>query len=167
MTELVLPYPISANRYWNSFVPKGWTRALVVPSDEGKRYKRDVAKIAQAAGVKPLAGPIEVSYALYPALPQDWAKRAKINPQWWDTTVQCIDLDNCRKVVNDALNGVAWSDDRMIFRDPGARMIPDGEARLVLTIKPYERKHPQEGLFASAPVYVPREKYVRPPLETF
>lgn len=26
--KLILPYPVSSNRYWRSFVPKGWTRAL-------------------------------------------------------------------------------------------------------------------------------------------
>lgn len=158
MITLTLPYPISANRYWFTVVNKKTLRAMTFPSTEGKAYKKLVGRLAREQGIRqPLAGPIEVTYALYPHLPQDWAKRAKTDPVWWDLTVQCIDLDNCRKVVNDALNGVAWSDDGMIMHDPGTRMMPDGEARLVLTIKPYERAHPQEGLFEREPVYVPRE----------
>lgn len=135
--------------------PRG--RAMTFPSTEAKAYKEAVAWIARAGGIRqPLAGPIDVHYALYPHLPEDWAKRAKADPVWWDLTVQCIDLDNARKVVNDALNGIAWTDDKMIRYDPGVIMVPDGEARLVLTIKPYVRAHPQEGLFAQEPVYVPR-----------
>lgn len=146
--RLVLPYPISANRYWRSYVPKGWNRALVVPSDEARQYKADVHWLAKKAGVmKPMAGPVEVTLELYPHRPQDWAKRAKVDPLWWDMTVQCIDLDNARKVLWDALKGVAFVDDKWIRKDPGEIMVPDGEARVVVTVAPYQRAHPQAGLF--------------------
>lgn len=136
-------------------IPHG--RAMTFPTGEAKAYKEHVGWIARAAGLRqPLAGPIDVEYRLYPHLPKDWAKRAKEDPVWWDLTVQCIDLDNARKVVNDALNGIAWTDDKMIRYDPGRIMVPDGASRLELTIKPYEREHPQVGLFAREPVYVPK-----------
>lgn len=137
-------------------VPQG--RAMTFRSKEADAYKEEVSWKARAAGIKqPLAGPIDVEYRLYPHLPKDWEKRVKADPLWWDLTVQCIDLDNARKVVNDALNGIAWTDDKMIRHDPGEIMVPDGESRIELTIKPYERAHPQQGLFAREPVYVPRE----------
>jgi len=146
--NLTLPWPVSSNRYWQSFVPKGMTRAIVHPSNEARIYKRQVKKIAQAAGVTPILGPIEYELELYPHLPLDWEKRVKLDPVWWDLTVQCMDLDNARKVLLDALNGIAWTDDSRIRKDPGEIMVPDGEARCVIRIKPYERAHPQVGLFA-------------------
>lgn len=202
MIKLVLPYPISANRYWYSMadpklittlfravqaatrgdvslarafmaeraekgnrVPQG--RAMTFRSKEADAYKEHVAWLARAAGIRqPLEGPIEVEYRLYPHLPKDWVKRAKADPVWWDLTVQCIDLDNARKIVNDALNGIAWTDDRMIMQDPGTRVIPDGESRIELSIKPYERAHPQDGLFAPGPVYVPVKRVEQVPART-
>lgn len=134
---LTLPYPISANRYWRSFVPRGHQRAIVTLSDEAKSYKAEVAWTAKAAGIRtPLAGRVAVALQLYPKRPQDWAKRAARAPLNWDDDVQCIDLDNARKVLYDALKGIAFEDDRWIRRDSGERMEPDGEARVVVTITP-------------------------------
>jgi crossover junction endodeoxyribonuclease RusA len=159
--KLILPYPISANRYWRSFVPKGWNHAIVHPSDEAKLYKRDIGWLAAKQGIKkPITGPVEVTLELYPHRPQDWAKRAKVDPLWWDLSVQCIDLDNARKVLWDALKGIAFTDDKMIRKDPGEIMIPDGEARVVVTVKPYERAHPQAVLFGGD--YKPAEHQGQP-----
>lgn len=145
--RLVLPYPLSANRYWRSFVPKGWNRALVAPSDEAKKYKKLVAQMAREQGAQVIVGPVEYVLELYPHLPQDWAKRAKKDPVWWDLTCQCIDLDNARKVMLDALQGIVFTNDSRIRKDPGEIMVPDGEARCVITFKPYVRAHPQAPLF--------------------
>lgn len=169
-TVLTLPYPISANRYWQSFVPKGGSRAIVVVSLEAKKFRKHVQKLAMAQGVRaPLAGPIEVTLKLYPHLPQDWARRAKVDPLWWDLTVQCIDLDNAQKVLWDALKNVAFTDDSMIRKAHSEIAIPDGEARVVVTIKPYAREHPQAGLFHVKPEYVPKRTYadVALPAEPF
>ncbi|WP_258013257.1 RusA family crossover junction endodeoxyribonuclease [Stenotrophomonas maltophilia] len=73
---------------------------------------------------------------LYPNLPQDWAKRARKDPHTWDDTVQCIDLGNCEKVLSDALNGVAWVDDKKHRRILLERMEPDAKgARVELVIE--------------------------------
>jgi crossover junction endodeoxyribonuclease RusA len=142
MIELVLPYPISANRYWRTRVIPGKSFASTYPSTEAKAYKREVAKIAQAHGVRMIAGPVECEIDLYPHLPLDWKKRAKLDPVWWDMTVQCMDLDNARKVMLDALNGIAWTDDSTIRKDGGEIMVPDGEARCVIRVRPYVREQP-------------------------
>lgn len=146
---LVLPYPISANRYWRSCVIRNHVQ--VYPSKEAKAYKAECAAIARSAGVVPIAGPVEYELKLFPNLPQDWAKRAKANPQWWDLTVQCMDLDNARKVLLDALNGICWTDDSRIRRDPGEIMVPDGRGRVELVVRPYRRKHPQASIFEAQP----------------
>lgn len=137
MIELTLPYPISANRYWRSFVPKGHQRAIVTLSDEAKAYKQEVGWLATKAGIRePIAGRVAVAIRLYPKRPQDWERRARKNPLAWDDDVQCLDLDNANKVLFDALKGIAIEDDRWVRRITSERMEPDGEARVVVVITP-------------------------------
>jgi crossover junction endodeoxyribonuclease RusA len=148
MTTLTLPYPPSANRYWRTAVV--CNRAQTYPSAEAKEFKREVAKIAAAAGLaKPIDGRIELHVQLYPQRPQDWLKRARKDPLTWDDDVRCIDLGNAEKVLSDALNGIAWVDDKQHRRIVLDRMEPDGEARVVVTIKPIApAAHPQLELVA-------------------
>lgn len=146
---LVLPWPVSANRYWRSFVPRGQSRAIVVVSDEAKAYKQKAAWLARAAGMlSPMAGRVAVDIKLYPARPQDWVKRAQRDPMTWDDTVQCLDLDNANKVLLDALKGVAFDDDKWVRRLASERMEPDEQgARVVVTITKIERpQSPQASL---------------------
>lgn len=131
---LSLPYPISANRYWRTRV-KG-NLAMTYVSAEAKAYKQEVGWLAKAAGVrKPIAGRVSVDIRLYPKRPLDWARRAAKDPLCWDDTVQCLDLDNARKVLYDALTGVVFEDDSWVREDSGKRMEPDGEARVLVTVK--------------------------------
>lgn len=134
MIELILPYPLSANRYWRPVnIGKHIT---IVPTKEAKAYKAEVAYLARQAGVRqPLQGRIALHVQLYPQRPQDWARRAKRDPLTWDDDVRCIDLGNAEKVLSDALNGIAWLDDKQHRRILLERMEPDGEARLVVRIE--------------------------------
>lgn len=145
--KITLPYPISANRYWQSFVPRGATRALVHLSTEAKAYKRTVGKMLIAAGIhEPMLSRVRVTLQLYPNRPQDWAKRAAKDPEW-DNTVMRLDIDNARKVVYDCLKGIAFVDDKLIFEDRGEVMLPDENgARIVVTIEPYRRGDAPAGL---------------------
>lgn len=144
---LTLPYPISANRYWRSFVPRGQSRAIVVVSDEAKAYKQEAAWLARAAGMRsPMAGRVAVDIKLYPARPQDWVKRAQRDPMTWDDSVQCLDLDNANKVLLDALKGFAFDDDKWVRRLTSERMEPDEQgARVVVTITKIERPQEPQG----------------------
>jgi hypothetical protein len=59
--RLTLPYPVSANRYWRSFVPRGHKRAIVTLSDEAKSYKSQVGWMCKQAGIrKPITGRVHV-----------------------------------------------------------------------------------------------------------
>lgn len=137
MIELTLPYPISANRYWRSFMPKGHVRPIVTLSDEAKLYKESVGWIVKKAGIRePIVGRVSLEIRLYPKRPLDWAKRAQLNPFTWDDDVMCLDLDNANKVLLDSLKGIAIEDDRWVRRIVAERMEPDGEARVVVTIRP-------------------------------
>jgi crossover junction endodeoxyribonuclease RusA len=151
MIELTLPYPISANRYWRSFVPKGHSRAIVTLSDEAKAFKQEVGWLALKAGVRqPIDVRSEIFIRVWPNRPQDWAKRAARNPFTWDDDVQCIDGDNAIKVLLDALKGVVIVDDsrRYAWRTTVEHQEPDaGGARTVVTITPLPRRvHPQRDL---------------------
>lgn len=145
--ELVLPYPVSANRYWRTYMPNGFKAPVTVCSSEAKAYKAQVGWIAKAAGVrKPIAGRVAVSFALYPKRPQDWRQRVKADPLAWDDTVQCLDLDNAQKVLFDSLKGVAIIDDKWVRRITSERMEPDGEARVVVRIWSLPLCSPQASL---------------------
>jgi crossover junction endodeoxyribonuclease RusA len=130
--HLVLPYPVSGNIYWRHVGNK------VVRSAKASAYKSQVAWIAKAAGVKPLTGRLAVHIALYPQRPLDAAQREEKLGKAWADRVRCLDLDNARKVLYDALNGIAYLDDKWIWKDSAERMEPDGEARVVVTITKLE-----------------------------
>lgn len=117
-------------------------------TQEAKRYKETVGWMLQAAGVRrPLAGRVAVDIKLYPHRPLDWAKRAKADPLYWADTVQRLDLDNARKVLNDALKDIAFGDDKCIWKDSGEVMEPDGrEACIVVTITPLVKANPQASI---------------------
>lgn len=133
---VTLPYPVSANRYWRA-VSMG-PRLAMVPTKEAKAYKAEVAWKAKQAGLRlPLDGRVTLLVRLYPERPQDWAKRARQQPDSWDDTVRCIDLGNCEKVLSDALNGIAWVDDKQLRRIVLERCEPDEQgARVEVEIEP-------------------------------
>lgn len=144
---LTLPYPISANRYWRTFMPRGFKAPVTVVSAEAKAYKATVCGLVKIAGVKkPIAGRVAVDIRLYPSRPLDWEKRVKREPMTWDDTVQCLDLDNANKVLFDALKGVAIEDDKWVRRITSERMEPDGEARVEVRIVPMVAESPQGAL---------------------
>lgn len=60
--KLVLPYPISANRYWRTAVIPGAKFANTYVSKEAKDYKRDVRIAAYEQGCrKPIRGRVRVA----------------------------------------------------------------------------------------------------------
>lgn len=135
MIYLTLPYPVSANRYWKAVTIPG--RTMMAPSKEAKAYKADVQRIARAAGLaQSLTCRVELWLRLYPARPQDWARRQRRDPAAWDDDVRCIDLGNAEKVLSDALQGIVFDDDRRIWRQHKERMEPDAKgARVELAIR--------------------------------
>jgi crossover junction endodeoxyribonuclease RusA len=139
MITLTLPYPVSANRYWASRVVtiKGRQMPMVYVTAEAKDYIEQVGWICKAAGVRqPLAGRLRVTVQLYPHRPQDWQARMRKLGANWDDTVQCMDLTNCEKVLLDALNTIAFNDDKQVRSYVANRMEPDAVgARVVVRIE--------------------------------
>lgn len=155
MITLTLPYPISANVYWRSFV--AGKRVMTAPSWEATLYKRDVANLARVAGIrKPITGRVHVDIKLYPHRPQDWVKRAEKNPLNWDDDVMCIDLDNARKCLYDAMKNIVFEDDKWVWSDSAQRMEPDGgEKRVVVTVSQIVRAIVQPALPLDLPIPLP------------
>jgi crossover junction endodeoxyribonuclease RusA len=147
---LQLPYPLSANRYWRPVPVKG--HSMIVPTREALKWKEQIGWMVRAAGVtKPIVGRVHVDIQLYPPRPEDWALRTRKDPECWDDTVRCIDLDNARKVLMDAFNGIVFTDDSRIWKDSGERMEPDGVARTIVTITPLPKRfNPQAQLLEMA-----------------
>lgn len=88
VTRLVLPLPPSANTYWVPARGRG-----LVPSKTALAYKRQIATIC--ANVRPLIGNVTLSGIVF---------RGRA----------VGDLGNFLKVLEDALNGYAWLDDRQV-----------------------------------------------------
>lgn len=159
---VTLPYPPSANRYWASrtIFPKGGGKPFTSTyvTSEAKQFKESVGWLLRAAGVRSvLPGRMHVDIKLYPHRPLDFKKRMRDHGDLWDDTVQRLDLDNCRKVVNDALKEIAIEDDKCIFKDSGEVMEPDGrEACLIVTITPYVRTRIAQQELALPPAPAPR-----------
>jgi len=136
MSEITvsLPPPVSANIYWRTRVVKGI--AMTYVSAEAKAFKSEVGWLLKAAGIKePFQGRVAVSLKLYPHRPLDWAKRAQKLGRAWDDSVRSIDLDNAIKVTLDAMKGIAFNDDVWVREIEAKRMEPDGEARVVVTVR--------------------------------
>ena len=104
---LLLPYPISTNRYWRTF------RGRMVRSTLALAYKDLVQEVATEAGLEPYACCVQVEMVLHPVRPKDWAKR-EMRDRNWVLGVRRIDIDNAQKVAIDALQGVAYENDRQI-----------------------------------------------------
>ena len=155
MITLTLPYPISANRYWASRVitPRGGRpMAVTYVTAEAKDFKEQVGWMAKAAGVRaPITGRVAIDVKLYPNRPQDFAVRMRKFGPTWDDTVMCLDLDNCHKVLLDAIKGVVIDDDKWVRRITSERMEPDQhKARMVVTITPLTVEQPQSSLLEVA-----------------
>ena len=147
MITLRLPVPPSANRYWRTYMPKGFKAPVTTLSAEAKAYKTDVANLARAAGIHtPIIGRVAVSFVYYPKRPQDWQKRARSDPHGWDDTCMALDLDNLSKGLFDALKNVVFEDDRWVREISAKRMEPDGDARVIVTITPIVVVAAQAGL---------------------
>jgi crossover junction endodeoxyribonuclease RusA len=89
MPELTLPYPPGVN---HMYYHRNNRRFLTV---EAKQFKKDVGNLAMLAGVTPMTGEIVLRIQVY--------RPRKVG-----------DLDGRLKASLDALNKIAWEDDKQI-----------------------------------------------------
>lgn len=105
--EVMLPYPISTNVYWRNF------RGRMVRSSAAIAYKDEVGWMAKASKLQLFTVPVMVMLVLHPVRPADAEKREK-KDRLWGLGVRRIDIDNAQKVALDALQGIAYENDRQI-----------------------------------------------------
>jgi crossover junction endodeoxyribonuclease RusA len=110
-----LPYPISANRYWRNF------RGRIVRSSEAVAYKERVAW--ENARSKPLCSNVAVIVTLQPKL----TKKG-------EASKTVIDLDNALKVALDALQGVAYNNDKQIRKISAEYGVPRVDGGLIVQV---------------------------------
>lgn len=104
---MMLPYPVSANRYWRNF------RGRMTRSVEAMAYREQVQEIAAECLTECLQGCVSVRLVLHPKKPKDWDRRLKKDPRAV-LTLGRMDLDNAQKVALDALQGIGFTNDRQI-----------------------------------------------------
>jgi len=111
--RFILAYPPSANRYFR--VP----RALGYPitSREARDYKKNAGLDARSQGAVIMPGPLQVSVDVY--------RPRRIG-----------DLDNQIKILFDAMNGIAWSDDSQVVDIHLRRFDDKDNPRLEVEILP-------------------------------
>ena len=120
--KLNLPYPVSNNN--NARMVNG----RVLTSKAAKAYKADVGWLARVAKCPLLEGDVIVNVFLHPKMNLDGA-----------ASKNRLDLDNVFKVLFDALNGIAWKDDRQVIRLFGSVSTPMINGGLTVIIESAEQ----------------------------
>ncbi len=112
--KLVLPVPPSANRYWRVRAWRG--RAKTYKSPEARAYQQRVMVLAHPWPKPPPTGPVVVTLR-------------------WFQGRRSGDLDDRIKVVLDALQGIAYQNDRQIIELHAFRDYDSQHPRLEITIE--------------------------------
>lgn len=105
-----LPYAPSANRYWRHC--KG--RTFV--SAEAQAYRKQVAAICREKGIEPMEGPLHLELNIF-------------RPR------RVGDLSNRIKVLEDALQGIAYEDDSQIVAIAAYRHDDKTDPRIEVTLR--------------------------------
>lgn len=119
---VTLPYPPSANRYLRH-TARGTYR-----TSEANAYRTQAQRLAKAACFKPLAGPVAVGVTLHP--------KTTVKGHASSTV---LDLDNCLKVAMDAMQGVAFENDKQVKQISMAYGCPMPDGGLTLEVTLYGR----------------------------
>jgi len=92
-------------------------------------------------GTPPIAGPVAVTIELAFPIAPSWSRKKRAAAISGELAhVSNPDLDNCLKLICDALNGVAWHDDRQITSIAVRKFYSD-RPRTRVEIVPEENDH--------------------------
>lgn len=94
-----MPYPVGANRVWRNF------NGRMVANPKAEAWKRVAADSARLAGIVMAAGAVHIHYRLHPKQNKDGSANKTR-----------LDIDAPAKALLDALNGVAYLDDKQVIR---------------------------------------------------
>lgn len=94
------------------FARQGKFVRAYTPSDtvNAEAMVRSLGHQAMGGG-RPLSGPVAIEISIFLNTPASWSKRRKTESLWVTGKPDC---DNIVKLIGDALNGIAWTDDSQI-----------------------------------------------------
>jgi Holliday junction resolvase RusA-like endonuclease len=105
LIEIELPAPVSANEYW-IIAAHGSVRALI-RSEKAKRYIESIRWLCKSRRIQPRSNCAVTIDALY-------RPNGRFGANSYDTVR--LDTGNVGKVIEDALQGVLYANDRQIIR---------------------------------------------------
>lgn len=117
---VTLPYPPSANRYLRH-TARGTYR-----TNEANAYRTQAQWLAKKACFTPVAGPVMVGVTLHPKTTNKGVASATV-----------LDLDNCLKVAMDAMQGIAFENDKQVKQISMAYGEPMPDGGLTLEVIPH------------------------------
>lgn len=120
MDEVTLlgPYPISLNKYLRICNNRNFR------TKEANEFKDKFQQLARNAGItEPMDGFVEVDIVIYPKMTKTCTKLAKKDPLYY-LKIQCLDVDNCLKVLLDSFNKIIYTDDKKIVKLSISKGIP-------------------------------------------
>lgn len=115
VNSYTLPMPPSANTYWRNVVIGGKARTLV--SEDAKNYKKEIGELAHRLGMRPARGEVCLMILVF-------------------RNQASGDLSNRIKVIEDALNGIAYDDDKQVVEIRARRFDDKGNGRIVISVMP-------------------------------
>lgn len=119
---------------------KGRPRAFVRNGQIGMRtpdqtvaYERAIGYAARPHFRTPIDGPVRLDIVAIFAMPVSWSKKRRAEESGgWHTSKP--DRDNIEKAIKDALNGIAWVDDRQVADGSCLKVWGEvGEVRVTVT----------------------------------
>lgn len=119
MPVVQMDYPPGTNRLWRH------VRGRTVLSKEARDWINHSAWQARAAGVSPTDGPVAIRITLHPRITAK-GKPSKVR----------LDVDAPIKITLDALEGVAYANDRQVTRLSAEIGHPVAEGGLTVEVSP-------------------------------
>lgn len=107
-------------------------RPVAYNSKTTKEAEEDIVRAYLSQGGKMHYGPVEVSVTIFRAMPKSRPQKRRSEPDVFKP-----DSDNVMKVVLDALNGIAYQDDRFVVREVLVKhnRVRRGKDCMIVTVK--------------------------------
>lgn len=81
----------------------------------------------------PIAGPVSIIVVMEVPVPKSWPKKKRADVNIGTHPLGKPDVDNCLKLVCDALNGIVWRDDSQVV-EASVRKLYSGTPRTIIRI---------------------------------
>ena len=103
---------------------------------KSRHAKRGIGVIAaeKMAGLDPMTGPLELTVIVRRTPPVSWSKRRRAEAIGQGITGK-PDIDNYVKLVQDALNGIVYEDDKDITELHARKVYTDGDPETEIIIR--------------------------------